>query len=294
MSFDFKRVSLNDWEVFVGIRPPERFLSCEYSFANLIAWGAGYSMGWTEWKGAPLIINGREDLFLFPLAAGVDGGDLAELSRDLRKSGYSGVFTQVPRPFVEGNPDIREWFDVRDNRDYADYIHSVKRLVELRGARLRKKKAQIRKFREERHDADVAPLGRGAFGGCLDLVRGSLDGSSSREEEFSALRRVFDNFEELRCGGVRVSIAGRVVAFSVFTPHLDGTCLVHFEKADLSIFGLSQLITWATAKSLAEVGCEFVNREQDLGMPGLRKAKKSYDPDYILDNYDLVPKAYGF
>ncbi len=288
---DFKNISLSDRAVFMGVRSRERFLSCEYSFANLIAWGDEYAMAWAEWKGEPLILNRKDGVFLFPLASKVNCGDLSRLSRVSLESGRPWGFTQVPRTFVEENPDVSKWFDVRENRDYADYIHSVERLVELRGSKLRKKKALVRKFQEEHRGAEAAPLEGDAFGGCLELARRSLNRSPSLREEFSALRRIFDCFEELRCRGVRVSIAGRVVAFSVFTPHIDGTCLVNFEKADLSISGLSQFVTWATARSLADIGCEFVNREQDLGLPGLRKAKKSYDPDYVLGNYDLVPKA---
>jgi len=105
-----------------------------------------------------------------------------------------------------------------------------------------------------------------------------------------ALRRAFELFDDLEGEGLVVLVDGRVVAFSIFSRHIDGTCLVNFEKADHGMSGLSQYLNRVTAERLLGKGCLFVNREQDLGIPGLRKSKRSYDPDFLLENYSLIPR----
>jgi len=290
-SLAFKKVGMEDRNFIVAAtKPLERFLSCEYSFFNLMVWGEMFDVEWTLWRGVPLIRVGRDDVCLFPLLDGISSGDLHGLSERLRSKGFSGSFVQVPQVFLDANPDVDEFFEPRANRDCADYIHSLERLVELRGTKLRKKRAFVKRFKEDNAGVEVVDLEPVLFRECWELAERNMDGTETSMDELGALKRAFEFFGEFGGDGIAVLLNGDVVAFSIFSRHLDGTCLVNFEKADRSFPGLAQFVNWATATKLRSLDvCEFLNREQDLGVPGLRKAKKSYDPDIILENHDLTP-----
>ena len=85
----------------------------------------------------------------------------------------------------------------------------------------------------------------------------------------------------------RLRAGGRIVSFAVYSPVSSDLWTVHFEKTRYEYKGASQYITHKTAAALQGRAC-LLNREQDLGIPGLRQAKKSYDPLFLLQNYKLI------
>jgi hypothetical protein len=113
------------------------------------------------------------------------------------------------------------------------------------------------------------------------------DVSETLTEEFQALNRAFKFFEDLHLEGLMLLVNDQPVAFSIFSRLNPTTYDIHFEKADLAIKGAAQMINHETAKCLTNK-CDYINREQDLGIPGLRQAKLSYDPDGILINSTLA------
>ena len=78
-------------------------------------------------------------------------------------------------------------------------------------------------------------------------------------------------------------------AFSIYSPLNGNMADVHFEKFDPEVKGIGQVINWETARALAGT-TKYINREQDLGIEGLRQAKRSYTPEYILNAYFLGRK----
>jgi hypothetical protein len=96
-------------------------------------------------------------------------------------------------------------------------------------------------------------------------------------------------FTELGLQGVKISRGDDMVAFSIFSPLNANMVDVHFEKFDPEVKGSSQVINWETAKFLSGK-YKYINREQDLGIEGLRRAKQSYDPEYIVSAYFLERK----
>ena len=104
------------------------------------------------------------------------------------------------------------------------------------------------------------------------------------------MKKAFANFGELELQGLKIAQGRDLVAFSVFSRLSSNMADVHFEKFDPLIKGASQMIKWETAKFLAGK-YKYINREQDLGIEGLRQAKRSYSPEYILSAYFLERKS---
>ena len=92
-----------------------------------------------------------------------------------------------------------------------------------------------------------------------------------------SIKKAFSSFELLPLEGIAIYIEDSLVAYSVYSRLNKDVFTIHFEKADYSYQGIAQVINWETAKALQE-RCMYINREQDLGVPGLRKAKLSYEP----------------
>ena len=293
MRLEFKKVELRDRSFLADFTPLTRFISCEYNFANLAVWGGLYDIGFTSFMGAPLINIGRDDSLLFPHLPNLSSAILNELSQRMIASGFSGVITQVPSEFVESHPELADSFLVESDADFADYIYDTDSLATLAGGALSKKRNLIAQFKREYGECYSRELDKQHFNACLELAVSLVDDYSpeSISEELVALRRAFELFEELNLSGEVVFAGGALVGFTVTSAHIDGTCCVHFEKAKKEIKGAAQVVNQKTAERLV-VNYEFINREQDLGIQGLRQAKKSYKPAMTLINYNLSPTTY--
>ena len=298
----FRQVSLDDRGFFFASKPRYPHVSCEYNFANLYMWGPVYKILFCEFRKGPLVLIGRDDTLLFPVNQDIAKEDLVRLSRAFSEAGGSGRISQVPGEFLKGNPGLGECFAVESDRDFADYLHLSANLVELSGEKLRKKRNLVSQFRRNHPDAQLCPLEPGCFHGCMGLARQTLDDANPElQDEFQAISRAMETpaqdarttvFERLGLEGLALQLHGELIAFSVFSPNADGACTVHYEKSDHRYKGAAQLINLATAKS-ALGRFDYINREQDLGIPGLRQAKLSYDPDLILQNFTLSPLPAG-
>ena len=287
---NFKPITIGDREAFQQPFADYGFLSCEYSFANFFMWGEIYEMEWCDFLGYPLVNLAGEKVLYFPLSPEVNVESLVKLSKAHQEQGGTGGFFQTPRKFVEKTPELNSYFEICEDRNFADYLHLSSRLAGLSGKKLRKKRNLISQFERNHLDYKDLPLTSELFESCLELTKKNMDPDNpEHEEELDAIQKGFANFAELGLGGRVVVFRAQTVAFSVFSKSLDGAYLIHYEKFDYDFKGASQVVDWKTAEFLQDK-CEYINREQDLNIPGLRKAKLSYDPDVLLINYSLIPK----
>lgn len=293
---NFRGVELSDREYFQRVSAGTEMLSCEYSFTNLFIWRNIYGTDWAELGGFPLV-RSKEEKTLLMLAGG--SFSPAEL-RDILSASFPGEkdagIIQATEKYVTQNPALGDFFSVEFNEDYSDYIHLAETLLNLKGAKLAKKKNLVSQFARNNPDHSIAALEGKHFPECSRLAEEwclektcHLPGIT---QEKLALKEAFDNYSKLGIEGVVVFAGGKIAAFSVFSIQTPGMCVVHFEKYDRGLKGAAQMINRETAKHVCG-RCKYVNREQDLGLPGLRRAKMSYAPELILKNYVLKPKSSG-
>jgi hypothetical protein len=110
------------------------------------------------------------------------------------------------------------------------------------------------------------------------------------ERELAALECTLRHFVEFDQQGILISVEGRPVAFSIYEAINPATVAIHFERALRSYKGLYQVVNWEAAKVIEAQGFEFINREEDLGDPGLRDAKLSYHPIEVVPAYEMTFK----
>lgn len=107
------------------------------------------------------------------------------------------------------------------------------------------------------------------------------------EDELTAINLLFDNWEALGLKGGAIKLFGRIEAFSIGELLNERIALIHIEKANPEIRGLYQAINNEFVRHEFS-DTEFINREEDMGMPGLRQAKESYNPHHFAEKYDAV------
>lgn len=181
-------------------------------------------------------------------------------------------------------------YAVSEDRDNDDYLYLRSELAELPGNRFHKKKNRINYF-SSRHNFTVEPYSGTFLSGAVQLldewqrVYGDVKNRSLSAETVAA-REGLELADELNLFGVVVLIEGNVAAFALGEQLNASTVVCHFEKTDPFLEGLAQLINREFSRNLPS-DCRYINREQDLGESGLRKAKNSYHPVSLVRKFRL-------
>ena len=289
-----RRFRLRDQELVQTYMDYFPSLSCEYNFSNLFCWQEIYKYSWFLHKERLLIYDGINNIIFMPLGPDFTPDEFADLSRHMINMGQEPDFCIVPRGYIDKYPGIDQFYTIQEERDHAEYIYRVESLATLTGTKLHKKRNLISQFKRFYPDYSVEPLKglqvqvAGEFARNLLEARETL--SKDLRDEFQAMGKAFDNFESLGLEGIVLKANKKLVAFSVFSPLNHDTYNIQFEKSDIACKGAAQVINQETARYLRNK-CLYVNREQDLGIKGLRQAKLSYEPEQLLIPYTLKFKG---
>jgi hypothetical protein len=266
-------------QIFADLQPRVS----EMTFAGLFLFRNAHDYRLTI-AGDSLVILGKgydgEGRFLPPLT-----GDIRNALNMLFASGVAlyGADENFANRYL-GNERVQ----VTEDRDSFDYLYLRSEMAELSGNRYHKKKNRINYF-TARHDHSIELFGEQFAAGCLELlkewkrVRGGEESDSS-VIEVDATAEGVAMAAQLGLAGVVVLVDGKVKAFAMGERLNASTSVCHFEKADPFMEGISQLVDREFNRMLFP-DCIYVNREQDLGSPGLRSAKLSYHPVELVKKY---------
>jgi hypothetical protein len=174
------------------------------------------------------------------------------------------------------------------DRDNSDYVYRTEDLRTLRGKAYHSKRNFAHRFAELYHP-EVRPLTSSDAAECLHIQEQWLEAQRNNEtarDESTALTKALHNFEALALSGIGVFVEGVLAAFAIGEPLNPTTFVEHFEKGLPSYTGVYQFLLQAFARSIPE-SYPFLNREQDLGLEGLRRAKESWHPAQMVEKYTL-------
>lgn len=275
---------------FLGFYPP---CSCEYSFVNLFCWQNIYRYSWFFYKNNLVVHDDRSKALFMPLGEDLKPEELFTLSRKAVAAGLSGNIGLVPESYVAIWQDLDRYFSITADRDAADYVYLTEDLVGLTGNKLHKKKNFISQFKRAYPDYSLVPINEDNCKDVMQFARRLLaDRPSipqSMVEESDVMAMAFSHWNDLGLSGLMLLVQDEIAAFAVFGPLSTDTWDVYFEKSDMTFKGASQMINYETARFLKGTA-RYINREQDLGIPGLRQAKLSYAPHALIEPYFLVPR----
>ena len=267
------------------------------AFANLFGWAVKYETCYAI-ADDTLFIRftspaRSHPAFLIPI---MRGGGCVDASLDRLKN--EAELGNHPLVIMGITPLCREHleavspgaFTFLEDEGNADYIYLRERLVSLSGKSLQSKRNHINKFEKLYPDYSYEPMTKANSAECLAVEQEWLRQHGTEEgedKEQEVIQRLFDHFDELGLSGGILRVAGRVVAFTLGSPINQTTFGVHIEKADRDYEGSYTMINKLFASTIPEQYV-YVNREEDLGLEGLRKAKLSYKPETILQKIAAV------
>jgi len=270
----------------------------EYTFASLLAWNAVYSYSWTCLGEDTLLISTHVGIpkqrHLLQPIGNLSIDDQQALLKAISLSDYPIKILGVSDQFIEQFHEFCSNFEVQQERNMANYIYRVDDLANLAGRRYERKRNLISQA-EKLYQWSLQPLTEKCRPHCPKILADLAAKKQSEitvdlENELKALDVILSNFTQLNQKGYMIIIDGNPAAFSIYDKLNPNTTVVHFEKAEKKYKGLYQLINRETAKGIRKEGDEFINREEDLGIEGLRKAKMSYFPVELVPFYILTWK----
>ncbi len=287
---DLRHIKSDDKSLLDEYMPLSVKQMCDFNFGNLYCWSAKEHTEICE-KGGFLYIrstfNGVTS-YAFPWGKGDVTVALAEIVEDAKERDADLSFYCVSE---EQLPVLKLYFKnnlcVKEHRDYFDYIYSTEKLATLSGRKLHSKKNHVNSF-VKRYNYTLEEVNSENIDECKVFSRRWFmenESTQTLEAERQVVDLAFKKYEKMNFYGCLLRVEGQVIAFCLGEEMSDSsTFCVHFEKADSN---------YRTAyAALNKLFCEklngkykYVNREDDAGVEGLRKAKLSYNPEYLVKKY---------
>ena len=286
---DFRDIDISDREHINRCLAMSDFMGCEYTFANNMAWKRLADSKIAFYKDFYIVCSRTEEnkpYFVMPSGS----GNYTELFAELKKYSDSvGVPLTITGVTEKSLPLFRELFPdsytVEYDRDGSDYIYLTHDLVHLDGKKYHSKRNHLKHFRQYEHEFSV--ITEKDFDECIyfcTMDYNSRNHNHSSVAEQYAVNTYFTYFNEMGLSGGIIRIDGKISALTIGERLNSDTFCVHIEKADRSFNGIYTAINNSFVKSVAGE-YTYVNREEDLGIEGLRKSKLSYHPVFLLNKY---------
>ncbi|HIJ91075.1 MAG: phosphatidylglycerol lysyltransferase domain-containing protein [Desulfobulbaceae bacterium] len=264
--------------------PPE---TSELTFTNLYAWRSTRPIWITEFRESLIFFTETKTGLL------ILGNPVGPVSLPEIFSEYDNRITgaeRYPKEKLSGTPLLPGAMVVED-RDNADYVYRREDLATLSGRHFTKKRNHINQCLAA-YDCRYEIITPETALECLAMQDRWCAARACKTEpglcgEYQAIVETLRNYKEFPLTGGAIRIGGTIEAFTVGETLNPSTAVCHFEKAMSQFHGLGQLINqWFAGNNLSEY--DYINREQDLGIPGLRRAKESYSPDHLVEKVRIV------
>jgi hypothetical protein len=293
---DYREIGIDDREMFRRAQRDQEYENNEGSFVTLFLWRHRWQIRLAVRDGvvylaARLPEDGRP--MHYPPVVPPDRPvreALERIGRDLSEQNAPFLIRYANESFVgrlrrEGAGE----YEIRETRDEFDYVYSVPELVRLSGRPLHGQRNHLNQFlrKYEYRYEELTPAHRRDCLAIYDRWMANHAGRLREEGERLATEEALTHWEALGLMGGIVYVGGEPVAFTVGEDFRPGMALIHLEKADPAYRGAFQLINQQFAYRALR-GYETVNRQEDMGIEGIRKAKMSYHPIRMVPKYDIV------
>ena len=287
---------MEDKPIFDDYFSEKIYYGSECNFTTLFIWRSCYDVNWAICHGCLIIQVTRDGVsFILPPFGGIKE-DLPKVIQTLKEHfngqpfEMHGIYESTKEIFAQYLPEITEYIDDRDN---WDYVYLQEKLANLSGRKYHGKKNHYNGFIKDHSDFVYEPITSANVAECIAFgekwCERRIGEDPSLECEYCAIKEALNNLEVLELKGGLIRLNGEVQAFSFGEKVNDEMAVIHVEKAHPEIRGLYTAINKEFVKNTwGDV--QYINREEDMGKEGLRKAKESYNPEFMVKKFNTIIK----
>ena len=284
-------VELSDRSLFDSRLAAMGSQSCECSFPNIFMYQEPYGVEFVEIAKRLVVYERVSRTIHYPIGEWTNPAALRKISDAFVEAGLTdGGIYDVPEEFLDKHADCDKFFEIEYDEGAIDYLFSIEKIATFTGPKLRKKHNLVKQFQANWPYAEVRPITKDDLPVAAKLaaeLNSRMVQCQFLDEEALALNRAWKYFDELSLGGIILfAEPGYPAGVSIYSFLPSDTVDIHFEKADHSVKGASQTLTWQLAIALRGKA-KFMNREQDMNEENLRHAKRSLDPERFFKRYFL-------
>lgn len=296
---DFQPIASIDKSLYESYLFSENGRGCELSYANLNMWGTQKAA--IVHKQLVIFTKYNHSYFYaFPLGKGEKKPAIDAILEDAKERNITFALSGLTADYAKLLDELYpEQFKIEFHRNSFDYVYEIEKLAELKGRKYHRKRNHYHRFCKNFPDFYTEPM----HSGNLSAVKAFLaewyqkrmeeSPENNYQNEQIALERCFQDYERLGMEGLLLFCNDDLVAFSIGSRLSENTFDVHFEKARWDIEGAYTAINCEFAKYIHHKYPQvaFLDREEDLGLEGLRKAKESYFPHHMIEKGIAIPNA---
>lgn len=299
LEYDFKRPQLEDKELITHYFKHHTSRSCERTFDNVFLWARFYNVTYAVIENTLVFKSEGEEGFAFAYPAGEADDVKRALDALYQYSQERGVpfrlYNVTPEYFAQMEAWYPGRFQIEYDEDSADYVYESEKLCTLAGKKLHGKRNHINKFKslyEGRWSYET--MSDDNLEECFQMAlkwrnQNGCDDDPEKNSEMCVTLNSLRLFKELELTGGILRVDGQIVAFTIGEPICSDTFVVHIEKAFPDVQGAYTMIN----QQFVEHECmdyKYVNREEDTGDEGLRRAKRSYRPVFMVEKGTVTEK----
>ncbi|HQB35711.1 MAG TPA: phosphatidylglycerol lysyltransferase domain-containing protein [Syntrophorhabdus sp.] len=291
----FVPLELKDQEVFQTFFSAYRPEISELTFTNLFIWRSHYKFQWSIYRDWLVIISveGEYGTFAIEPIGPSPRYEITRLVLEWMRDEKNVKNSRIERADNRIVEEVRgiNGISVEPTRDHFDYVYLRDDLVKLGGNRYRSKRNHINQL-VRAYSYRYEQLAPDHINDCIAvqekwcLLRRCED-DMDLIGEWDAVKEILRCYMNLNVQGAVITIENKVVAFTIGQMLNENTAVIHIEKADPEIPGLYPVINQQFCENNWQ-GVRYINREQDLGIPGLREAKLSYYPDHMVNKFRIM------
>lgn len=296
---NFKQMELSDKKDIDACFAGNTYRACDFCFTNLYAWNAKFKTVFAiDHKTIFLrfIDSDGQIYYMMPIGKMPLKEAFSKMVDDARENKIPFQMKGITAwMWQDIKAEMSGYFDYFCDRDNDEYIYLSEKLINLSGKKLQSKRNHINRFKADNPDWEYFPLtSQSELDECMKMLDEWEDNNQSKEPksiryDYIATRIMLEHFDYLQLRGGALRVNGKVVAFTIGEPLTADSFVVHVEKA----FGdMNGAYTTINQQFIEHEASEFkyINREEDMGLEYLRKAKMSYHPDILLLEGILKPK----
>ncbi|MDU1905648.1 MAG: phosphatidylglycerol lysyltransferase domain-containing protein [Dysgonomonas sp.] len=295
----FKQIELSDKPKIDACLEGNIFRSCDFSFCNMFAWNVKFKTQFDICNKTLFLRFVESDGYMYYMMP-IGPMPLKEAIQLMKEDAKACNI-----PFRMKGITLRMWdiiqkelpgeFEYIHDRNNDEYIYLSEKLITLSGKKLQSKRNHINRFKTDNPDWEYFPL---TSANELDECAYMLDEwenlkddkEKSLRYDYIATKLMLEHFDYLQLKGGAIRVNGKIVAFTIGEKLTEDSFVVHVEKAFGEVNGAYTIVNQQFIQHEAS-SFKYINREEDMGLEPLRKAKLSYQPEILLEEAILIPIA---